>query len=378
MSEQKKDLQEPTGIKKYFKEQNIELSFDRIAIKALGGMAQGLFASLLIGTILGTIGTFFPGTPVGEFLASVSGYTKIVQGAAMAIAIGYSIQCPPYVLYSLATVGVAANALGGAGGPLAVYFIALIAAFAGKLVSKRTPVDLIVTPTVTILVGVLVAGVLAPPIGKVASALGYIIMWAAEQQPFLMGIVVSSVMGIVLTLPISSAAVCAALSLTGLAGGAAVAGCCAHMVGFAVCSYRENKLNGLVSQGLGTSMLQVPNLLRKPVLWVPPVIASIVGGPIATCVFQLQMNGPPISSGMGTSGLVGPIGVVTGWLSPSEAAVANAAKLGIDNIVIAPGVMDWIGLIIICVVIPVVVSLLVSEFMRKKNWIKLGDYDLNL
>lgn len=364
--------QELTGIKKYFKEQNIEISFDRIAIQALGGMAHGLFASLLIGTILGTIGTFFPGTAIGEFLASVSGHTKVIQGAAMAIAIGYSLKAPPYVLYSLATVGYAANALGGAGGPLAVYFIALVAVFAGKLVSKRTPIDLIVTPTVTIVAGVLVAGVLAPPIGQAASALGYVIMWATDQQPFFMGILVSALMGIILTLPISSAAICAALGLVGLAGGAAVAGCCAHMVGFAVCSYRENKLNGLISQGLGTSMLQVPNLLKKPILWIPPVVASIVNGPIATLIFKTQMNGAPISSGMGTSGMVGPIGVATGWFAPGEKALEMGAA------VIAPGAFDWLGLIIISIVIPAVVSLLVSEFMRKKGWIKLGDYDLHL
>lgn len=363
---------ELTGIKKYFKEQNIEISFDRIAIQALGGMAHGLFASLLIGTILSTIGTFFPGTAFGEFLTGIAGHTRAVQGAAMAIAIGYSLKSPPYVLYSLATVGFAANALGGAGGPLAVYFIALVAVFAGKLVSKRTPVDLIVTPTVTIVVGVLVAGILAPPIGQAASALGYVIMWATDQQPFIMGVLVSAIMGIVLTLPISSAAICAALGLVGLAGGAAVAGCCAHMVGFAVCSYRENKLNGLISQGLGTSMLQVPNLLKKPILWIPPVVASIVNGPIATLIFKTQMNGAPISSGMGTSGMVGPIGVATGWIAPSEKALEMGAAA------IVPGAMDWIGLFIIAIVVPAVVSLLVSEFMRKKEWIKLGDYDLHL
>lgn len=371
MAADNSSTQELTGIKKYFKEQNIEFSWNRIGIQALGGMAQGLFASLLIGTILGTIGQFVPGA-TGAFLAEVSGYTKQVQGAAMALAIGYSIQCPPYVLYSLATVGLAANALGGGGGPLAVYFVALIAAFFGKMVSKRTPVDLIATPIVTIVAGVLVAKFLAPPIGQVAVWLGDIIMWATNQQPFLMGILVAALMGIVLTLPVSSAAICAALGLVGLAGGAAVAGCCAHMVGFAVCSYRENKLNGLLSQGLGTSMLQVPNLLAKPILWLPAVVASIINGPIATCLFKMRMNGAPISSGMGTAGMVGPIGVVTGWFSLSEKAVESG------EVLMAPGAMDWLGLLLICIVIPAVVSLLVSELMRKKGLIKLGDYDLHL
>lgn len=368
MTEQK-NTQELTGIRKYFKEQNIEISWNRIGIQALGGMAHGLFASLLIGTIINTVGTFIPGV-VGEFLMSISGQTSAVQGAAMALAIGYAVKCDPYVLYSLATVGYATNALGGAGGPLAVYFVTLIAIFFGKLVSKRTPVDLIVTPAVTIIVGVLVAQFLAPPIGAFASWLGTIIMWATEQQPFFMGILVSVIVGIVLTLPISSAAVCAALTLTGLAGGAAVAGCCAQMVGFAVCTYRENKMNGLVSIGLGTSMLLVPNLMSKPILWLPPTLAAAITGPIATCIFNLQMNGSPISSGMGTSGLVGPIGVITGWFTPSAEAVTNGAAA------IAPGAMDWIGLILICIVLPAILALVISEFMRKQGWIKEGDYKL--
>lgn len=360
--------QELTGIKKYFKEQNIEFTFQRIFIDGLGGMALGLFASLLIGCILGTIGNYVSWKLLGDSY----GYARTVQGAAMAVAIGYAMQSPPLVMYSLLTVGFAANALGGAGGPLAVFFVAIVTIFFGKLVSKRTPIDLIVTPAVTIVVGVFVASIIAPPIGAFATAIGKFIMWATEMRPFSMGIIVSAVVGIVLTLPISSAALCAAFGLVGLAGGAALAGCCAHMVGFAVSSYRENKLNGLAAQGLGTSMLQVPNLMRKPILWVPPVIASIVGGPVATCIFKLQMNGAPIASGMGTSGLVGPIGVVTGWFNPSETAVANGA------VAISPTAWDWIGLIVICVVIPVVVSLLVSEYMRKKGMIKEGDYKLDL
>ena len=297
--------EEKTVKKTYFQQQNIEISFDRIILKGLSGMAQGLFASLLIGTIIKTIGGFIPGM-VGEFLVGIAGYTGAVQGAAMALAIGYAMQCPPYVLFSLATVGYAANALGGGGGPLAVYLICLVAIFAGKLVSKRTPIDLLVTPTVTILVGVLLATWFAPTIGKIATALGQLVMWATDQQPFLMGILVSVIVGIVLTLPISSAAICAALGLVGLAGGAAVAGCCAQMVGFAVCSYRENKVGGLASIGLGTSMLLVPNLMKKPILWVPPTLTAAITGPIATCVFKMTHNIAAVSSGMGTCGLVGP------------------------------------------------------------------------
>jgi uncharacterized membrane protein len=347
----------------FLKKQGIEITWNRIGIKALGAMAHGLFASLLIGTIINTLGTQL-GLP---FLNKIGAFATGVTGAAMAVSIGYALQAPPFVLYSLVAVGQAANSLGGSGGPLAVFFIVVIAVFFGKLVSRITPIDLIVTPLVTILTGVAAAFLLAPPIGKIASAFGVAIMWATNMQPFFMGILVSAIVGIVLTLPISSAAICAALGLVGLAGGAAVAGCCAHMVGFAVASYRENRVGGLLAQGLGTSMLQVPNLMKKPVLWVPPVVASILNGPIATVVFKLRQNGPPISSGMGTSGLVGPIGVIAGWFNPSEAAIkAGEAAL-------APGAGDWLGLLLVCVVIPAVVSFAVSELMRKRGIIKDGD-----
>ena len=347
----------------FLKKQGIQITWDRIGIKAFGAMAQGLFASLLIGTIINTLGTQLR-LPI---LNQIGGYATPGAGAAMAVAIGFALQAPPFVLYSLVAVGAAANSLGGAGGPLAVFVIALVAVFFGKLVSKMTPIDLIVTPAVTIISGVLLAFVVAPPIGKFANLFGMAVMWATDMQPLIMGILVSAIVGIVLTLPISSAALCAALGLVGLAGGAAVAGCCAHMVGFAVASYRENKIGGLLAQGLGTSMLQVPNLMKKPILWIPAVIASIIGGPIATVVFKMQNNGPPVSSGMGTSGLVGPIGVITGWFGPSEKAVSMGYNA------ITPGAASWLGLILVCVVIPAVVALLVSEFMRKKGMIVEGD-----
>ena len=379
--------------KTYFQQQNIEFSFDRIAIKGLGGMAHGLFASLLIGTVLATIGTIIfratgdPTNALGLFfnnnnaaaiaagdqtlaMSGINYFTTLAQGAAMALAIAYNMQCPPYVLFSLATVGIAANSLGGGGGPLAVYVVSLIAIFCGKLVSKRTPIDLIVTPSVTIIVGIIAARIIAPPIGKIATALGQLIMWATEQQPFLMGILVSAIVGIVLTLPISSAAICAALGLVGLAGGAATIGCCCHMVGFAACSYRENKAGGLAAIGLGTSMLLVPNLLKKPVLWVPPVIASIICGPIGTVIFHMTQNQVPVSSGMGTCGLVGPIGVIFGWLNPGTAAVEAGYSA------ISPTAFDWLGLLLCCIILPAVISWFVSEFMRKKGIIQEGDYKL--
>lgn len=376
---------ELTGWKKYCQEQNIEFSVQRILIDGLGGMAHGLFASLLIGCIIGTISLYIniPVTVKGEtvnLLVVARDFAYAVQGPAMAAAIAFSMKSPPFVIYSCLTVGYAANSLGGAGGPLAVFFVTIVAVFFGKLVSKRTLVDIIVTPSVTILSGVIASLIIAPPIGQFAVMCGRLVMMATELQPFMMGILCSAIMGIVLTLPISSAAVCSAFGLVGLAGGACVAGCCAHMVGFAVSSYRENKVAGLLSQGLGTSMLQVPNLVRKPILWVPPVVASIVNGPIATCVFKIQMNGAPISSGMGTSGLVGPIGVITGWANPSPQAVeAIGGGLGVNlETAYANPSMQWLGLFIISFVIPAVVSLLVSELMRKKGLIKFGDYKLNL
>ena len=347
----------------FLKKQGIQITWDRIGIKAFGAMAQGLFASLLIGTIINTLGTQLH-LPV---LNRIGEFATPGAGAAMAVAIGFALQAPPFVLYSLVAVGAAANSLGGAGGPLAVFFIALIAVFFGKLVSKITPIDLIVTPAVTIIAGVLAAMLLAPPIGKFANLFGMAVMWATDMQPFIMGILVSAIVGIVLTLPISSAALCAALGLVGLAGGAAVAGCCAHMVGFAVASYRENKIGGLLAQGVGTSMLQVPNLMKKPILWVPAVTASIINGPVATVIFKLKMNGPPVSSGMGTSGMVGPIGVISGWFGPSQRAIS------VGQTASSPTVFDWFGLLLIAIVIPAVASLLVSEFMRKRRLILDGD-----
>ena len=363
----KKKHSEVSKIKAYFKAQNIEFSAKRIFIDGLGGMAYGLFASLLIGTIISTVGTYLFdlrftlwGNEYSLF-ADANGFAKAVQGAAMAAAIGYAMKAPAFVLYSLLTVGYAANALGGSGGPLSVFFVSIVSIFFGKLVSKRTPVDLIITPAVTILTGVLAAMLIAPPIGEIGTVIGNFIMWATEMRPFVMGLLVSAVMGAVLTLPISSAAICAAFGLTGLAGGACVAGCCAHMVGFAVASWRENRFQGLAAQGLGTSMLQIPNLMRKPVLWLPAVAASLVGGPLATCVFHLEQNGFAIASGMGICGLVGPIGVIVGWVNGDGATA-----------------WDIVGLILVAIVVPALVSWAVSELMRRRGLIKPGDYKLEL
>lgn len=358
--------------KAFLKRKNIEISLKRYGIDALGAMAQGLFCSLLIGTIINTIGTQFHIGILTRTVATVAGadYTvgglaSAMSGPAMAVAIGYALQCPPLVLFSLITVGFASNALGGAGGPLAVLFVAIITSEVGKAVSKETKVDILVTPLVTIGVGVGLSAWWAPALGAAAMKVGNIIMWATELQPFLMGIVVSVVVGIALTLPISSAAICAALNLTGLAGGAAVAGCCAQMVGFAVMSFRENKWGGLVSQGIGTSMLQMGNIVKNPRIWIAPIVTSAITGPIATCLFHLEMNGAAVSSGMGTCGLVGQIGVYTGWVSD----VASGAKAAITP-------MDWIGLILISFVLPAVLCPLINLFCRKKGWVKDGDMKL--
>ena len=350
-------------MKEFLRRKNIIFSAKRYGIDALSAMAQGLFASLLIGTIISTLGE-----QLGiDIFVTVGTYAKGATGAAMAISIGYALQCPPLVLFSLAAVGMAANELGGAGGPLAVLIVTIFAAEFGKLVSKETKIDIIVTPLTAIGVGVLLSLWWAPAIGYAASSVGNAIMWATELQPFFMGILVSVIVGIALTLPISSAAICAALSLTGLAGGAAVAGCCAQMVGFAVMSFRENKWGGLFAQGIGTSMLQMGNIVKNPKIWLPPILASAITGPLATCLFHMEMNGAAVASGMGTCGFVGQIGVYTGWVND----IANGVKAAITP-------MDWIGMVWICFILPAVLTWLIAIPFRKCGWIKENDLKLDL
>lgn len=341
----------------FLERKDIKISFQRYAIDAFGAMAQGLFASLLIGTIFSTLGDLTGLAVLGQ----IGGFAKAVAGPAMAVAIGSALAAPPLVLYSLAAVGYAANEAGGAGGPLAVFVIAIVAAELGKMVSKETKVDILVTPGVTVGLGCALSLLIGPWIGAAAASLGSLIMWATDLQPFLMGVVVAVLVGAALTLPISSAAICAALGLTGLAGGAALAGCCAQMVGFAAASFKDNGWAGVVSQGLGTSMLQVPNIFKKPITWVPALVASAVTGPVATVVFSLQQNGAAIASGMGTCGLVGPIGLYSGW-------VANG---------IVPGVREWLAMALVCVVIPAVVAWLVAFGLRRAGLIVDDDMKLD-
>ena len=361
----------PTGkeiLKKYAK---------RYLIDAMGAMALGLFASLLIGTIFRAIGMI----PHLGIFADVGAGASAIAGPAMAIAIAYALKAHPLVIYSCAAVGWLANSKGGAGGPLAVLIIAIIASEVGMLVSKKTKVDILVTPFVTILVGGLLSIWCAPYIGMAAGAVGTFIGWATLQQPFLMGLLISVVVGVALTLPISSAAICAAIGLSGmavynaagdllardyeglaLAGGAAIAGCCAQMIGFAVMSFKENKWSGLVSQGLGTSMLQMPNIVRNPRIWIPTILASAITGPLSTCAFGLKMYGAAINSGMGTCGLLGPIGLILGWYDGNYPGTVGAR--------------EWIGLILVCFLLPAVLSLLFSEILYKVRWIKPGDLKL--
>ena len=361
----------------------------RYFIDAMGAMALGLFASLLIGTIFDTLGSYIP----WDALKLIASFAKGVTGAAIGVAIAYKLGAHPLVLFSCAGVGALSNAMGAiisdnaliqwaatasdgeaghifySAGPAGAFFAVIIAAEIGMLVSKKTPVDILVTPVVTLLAGFVGAWVFCPLVSYIMYFLGIFIASTTTLYPLFMGIIVSVVMGIILTLPISSAAICAMIfspaaievaTLNGnldgllLAGGAAVAGCCAQMVGFAVSSFRENKWGGLISQGLGTSMLQMGNICRWPVIWVPPTLAAAITGPISTMIFKLHCNG--VAAGMGTCGLVGPIGVI----SSTEHSP-----------------MMWIGLILCCLVLPAALSLLFSEIMRKLGWIKFGDMKLS-
>ena len=368
------------GLGEYCKSKGVVLSLKRYFGDAMGAMALGLFASLLIGTIFAALG-MIPGLEVFSVIAAYCGYGKLdgvsyggVCGAAMAVAIATALKAPPLVVYSCAAVGCAANVLGGGGGPLAVFFIGIVAVEVGKLVSKTTKIDILVTPFVTVFTGVGLSILFAGYIGRGVEYVKALIGWATALNPFLMGVLVSVLMGMALTLPISSAAICAGLSLTGLgatanaeglalAGGAAVAGCCAQMVGFALMSFKENGWGGLVSQGLGTSMLQMPNIVKRPVIWIPPIVASAITGPLATCLFELEMYGTGIFSGMGTCGLLGPVGLVLGWLG------SEGQK---------PGAMQWIGLVLVCFVLPGAICLLLSWLMRKWGWIRENDLKLTL
>ena len=330
--------------KDFCERKHVDLTWRAYFVDALGAMALGLFASLLIGTIFQTLGD----KTGWEAFVTIAKYAKAATGAAIAVAIAYKLRCEGLVLFSAIAVGIAGNELGG---PMGAYVAVLIAIELGKMVYKETHVDILVTPAVVIISGVLVAFAIGPAIGKVMSALGVFIENATLMQPFLMGVIVSVVIGMVLTLPISSAAICLAIGLGGIAGGAATAGCCAQMIGFAVMSFKENRWGGLLAQGLGTSMLQMGNIVKNPRVWIPPTLAAAITGPLSTCVFHLENI--PIGSGMGTCGLVGPIGIYT--------AMPDG------------GANMWIGMLLVCFVLPAVLSWLFGMILRKIGWIKDGD-----
>ena len=355
--------QKRNGFRAFLDRKGITLSPKLYFVDAMGAMALGLFATLLIGTIFGTIAGYIPeGNVFKDFFDNLTTYAKGATGVVLGIAIANALKAPPLVMFCAGVVGMCGNALpfvylekSITAGPAGAFICVLIAVEVGKLVSKATKVDIIVTPAVTIGVGVLVAMLLCPAVAFLMYWLGYFVNYATTVMPFIMGILISVIVGIILTLPISSAAICAMISISGLAGGAAVAGCCAQMVGFAVISFRENKWGGIVAQGLGTSMLQMGNIVKKPIIWIPATLASAITGPISTCLFKLECTG--VSAGMGTCGLVGPIGVF--------------ADMGFNPTSI-------IGVLLVCIVLPAVLSLVFSEIMRKLGLIELGDLKLEL
>ena len=350
--------QTQSRFKAFLARKNVNITVKTYLIDALGAMAFGLFASLLIGTIFATLGE----KSGIEIFTTISDYAKSATGAALGVSIAYALKAPQLVLFSAATVGIAGNALGG---PVGALVATVVATELGKIVSKETRVDILVTPGVTIISGVLIAQFVGPGVSAFMTAFGNLVKTATEMQPFFMGILVSALIGIALTLPISSAAICIMLSLDGLAGGAATAGCCAQMIGFAVLSFRENGVGGLLAQGLGTSMLQMGNIVKNPKVWLPPTLASMVTGPIATMVFHLENI--PAGAGMGTCGLVGQIGVYTGWLND----IAAGTKTAITG-------FDWLGLILISFILPGVLSWAFGLLFRKIGWIKENDLKLDL
>lgn len=353
---------------------NIKKLANKIFIEGLSGMATGLFATLIIGTIIQQIGTLIPGV-IGDVLYIIGKVAASVTGVGIGCGVAVRFKESPLVIMSAATCGMmgafASKILAGTvlvdgnivyagpGEPLGAFIAAIAGIYMGRLVSGKTKVDIIITPLLSILTGSAVGLLLGPPISKFMILIGEIINVSTQQQPLLMGILVSVIMGITLTLPISSAALGIILNLSGLAAGAATVGCCANMVGFAVASYRENKVNGLLAQGLGTSMLQIGNIVKKPIIWLPAIITSAILGPVSTMVFHMTNNAT--GSGMGTAGLVGQI-----------TTFQTMTAEGVDPM------MVMIKMIVIQIVLPAILSFGISEFMRKKGWIQAGDMKLNV
>ncbi len=333
--------------------------------KALNGMALGLFSSLIIGLILKQIGENFN----IDILVKFGSVAQFLMGPAIGAGVAYAVGAPSLAIFaSLVTGAIGAGSIfpaeaGGfmikIGEPVGAFVAALVGAEIGKLIAGKTKVDIVLIPAFTIIVGGLAGNYIGPVVAALMTGLGGIINHATQQQPIPMGILLAVIMGIVLTLPISSAALAISLGLSGLAAGAAVVGCATQMVGFAVASYKENGFGGLIAQGLGTSMLQVPNIIKNPLIWIPPIIASAVLGPLATTVFKMENNS--IGAGMGTSGLVGQVGTFTKMVSEN----GNPATVVLFKV------------IILHFVLPAILTFIIAEFMRKKGWIKFGDMKLN-
>lgn len=346
---------------------------NHVFIDGLSGMALGLFSTLIVGTIIQQIGTLIGGS-VGNFIFMIGKMAAAATCAGIGVGVACKFKESPLVTLSAATCGMVggfaarilagtalvdgAIVLSGPGEPLGAFVAAFVGIEIGHLVSGKTKIDILVTPLVTIMVGSAVGLIVGPPISAFMTWLGSLINWGTEQQPFLMGIVVSVLMGMILTLPISSAALGVILNLSGLAAGAATVGCCCNMVGFAVASYRENKMGGLLAQGIGTSMLQVPNIMRKPIIWLPAIISSAILGPVSTMLLHMTSNAT--GSGMGTAGFVGQIMT---WQVMTQTESAGIVLIKI---------------LVIQFILPAALSLLCSEAMRKMNLIKFGDMKLDV
>lgn len=347
---------------------------NHIFIDGLSGMALGLFATLIVGTILGQIGNYIPGV-IGTYVIYIATITKSLMGAGIGVGVATKFKYSPLVTVSAGVVGFigafsasivngsffsesGSIALSGVGDPLCAFVAAFIAIEVGNLISGKTKLDILLTPIVTIGVGTIIALLCGPYISRVTTILGEFIQFATAQQPFVMGILIAVFMGIFLTLPISSAAIAVIIGLSGIAGGAAVVGCSAQMVGFAVMSYRENKFGGLISQGIGTSMIQMPNIVRKPIVWLPPIITSAILGPVSTCV--LGMTCDASGAGMGTSGLVGQLVTYSTMVSAGVSPVATLIEI-----------------VVMHFVAPALITLVISEGMRKMGIIKPGDLKLD-
>ena len=336
---------------------------NRYFIRAMSSMALGLFSSLIIGLILSQLSKLPFLSWLAPFAEVVSASSPVV-GSAIGVAVAHGLGAKPLVMFSSAVTGAVGYNLGG---PVGAFLASVVGAELGGLVAGRTPVDIVLVPVATIVTGGLTGTFVGPGVSALMTGLGDFINRATQLAPVPMGIVVSTVMGLCLTAPISSAAIAISLGLDGLAAGAAAVGCSAQMIGFAVMSFPENRWGGLAAQGLGTSMLQMGNIVRNPRIWIPPTLASAITGPLATCLFRLEMNGPAVSSGMGTCGLVGQIGVYTGWVSD----VAAGTKAAITG-------MDWLGLVLISFVLPAVLTWLIAVPLRRWGWIREGDLKLDL